>query len=309
MNKSAEEGDDMVNEFYEKAIKEKDIYKKCELLRKGAAAADIPSIKILAEYGLYSDTDAVSSAEGMNCLERLARMAENISDAETFEYVGDLYGVERYWQNRFERTILYRAYDAKKAVHFYDRALALRPDREIMRKKGEILYRQVFKKDALDLWKMAVSGNNSPSQKLLDDIIFYYEDNPWDKDYDDMAYWVELRSKNYGADRKHLEDVVRILVDKTIADSIEEGMIDEQAAAEAMAMLDQLTGSYESAAGYSMYSHLMFMLYHDYEKAAEYKRKEIMIMEKQGCDEIFLKLPRGELKNLEEAARKSHGKR
>lgn len=159
------------DELYREAVKEKDIHKKCELLRKGAASAYIPSIITLAEIGLFNNTDEVTFAEGKNHLERLARMAENLNNVNFAASVGDMYGFSYMVTDRFNFFKRTRIYNGEKAIRYYDRALSIRPDRDIMTKKGEILYREVFHKDALKLCEMAASGDEKPSKRLLDDLI------------------------------------------------------------------------------------------------------------------------------------------
>ncbi len=166
------------DELYRETVKEKDMHKKCDLLRKGAAAAHIPSIITLAEIGLFKSTDEVTFAEGKNHLERLARMAENLNDADLAASVGDMYGLSYMAADRFNIFKRTRIYNGEMAVRYYDRALSIRPDRDFMTKKGEILYREVFHKDALKLWEMAASGNEKPPKRLLDDLIHYYNDQP-----------------------------------------------------------------------------------------------------------------------------------
>lgn len=291
-------------EIYIKAVRESDIHKKCSLFREAAKQAHIPAVISLAEYGLYVDTDAVSYDEGKRFLARLERMAANIPDAYTYERLGDLYGLDLWGADKFNYWCRSDIYDAKKAIDYYDRSLSLRLSRDVMTKKGEILYREFFKKDAFELWKMAAAGDKKPSKRLLDDIVYYYADNPEiGSKYDtERGRWESFRAELYGATVKDLESLARISLDNYI-ENYGEGCVDEDELDPLIDTLEQLAEQ-ESAAGYSCYSRLMEKVYLDYDKAAEYKLKEIRTMERNGEDEMFIKLPRGEYEYLTAMAKR-----
>ena len=287
------------NELYTKAVKEKNLNKKCELLKKGAASAHIPSIKTLAEYGLFGDTNEVTFAEGKNHLERLARMADNLNDADLAESVGDMYGMSYMVQDRFNIFRRTRIYNGEKAIRYYDRALSLRPDRDLMTKKGEILYREVFHKDALKLWEMAASGNEKPSKRLLDNLIYYYSDHPnldW-KDAEEQYKWSILRAELYGERQADIENIARIMVDAYLQ-KFGDNYVDEEQLRKVHQILTDLTDNYDSAVGHSYYSKLYERVYGDYETAAEHKLNEIKVMEKNKVDEMFIRSSRNEYEFL-----------
>ena len=287
------------DEFYRVAVEEKDMHKKCELLRKGAASAHIPSIITLTEIGLFKDTNEVTFAEGKNHLERLARMAENLNDADLAASVGDMYGFSYMVADRFNIFKRTWIYNGEKAIRYYDRALSIRPDRDIMTKKGEILYREVFHKDALKLWEMAASCDERPSKRLLDDLIHYYNDQPckdW-KDAEEQYKWTVMRAELYGERQSDIENIARIMVDAYL-EKFGDNYIDEDQLKKVHQILTDLTENYDSAVGHYCYSKLYERAYGDYETAAEHKMNEIRIMEMNKVDEMFIQASRNEYEFL-----------
>ena len=255
----------------------------------------------LAEIGLFKNTNEVTFAEGKNHLERLARMAENLNDAELAASVGDMYGLSYMVQDRFnifKRTMIY---NGEKAIKYYDLALSIKPDRDLMTKKGEILYREVFHDDALKLWEMAASGDEKPSKRLLDDLVYYYSNKPsldW-KHTEEQYKWTAMRAELYGERQSDVENIARIMVDAYL-EKYGDNYVDEEQLKKVHQILTDLTENYDSAVGHSYYSKLYERAYGDYEAAAEHKLNEIKIMEMNNADEMFLRSSRNEYEFLRE---------